>query len=65
MRLIDDKILKADEVSKMLGVSRKAIYRLCKKGKFVAFKIGCGRVKPRGLRIMESSVLKFIESKKT
>lgn len=64
MLRVEDKLLKADEVSEMLGVSRQAIYRLCKKGKFVALKIGCGKVKPRGLRIVESSVLKFVESNK-
>jgi excisionase family DNA binding protein len=54
------KFLNAAEVAARLDVSRSTVYNLIAAGRLTAHCMGGGKVRPRGLRIPEAAVEKYL-----
>lgn len=53
-------MLTAREVAQRLNVSRSTVYNLATSGALESHRLGAGTVRPRGLRIPESSVSAYL-----
>ncbi|MCW7941649.1 hypothetical protein AAW14_06285 [Streptomyces hygroscopicus] len=57
-----DKLLPAAEVATILNLSLTSVYRLARAGELRSHRLGKGKVRPRGLRIWESSALEYLRA---
>lgn len=55
-----DELLDAAEVARRLRLSLATVYRLVRGGELQGHRFGRGKVRPRGLRITESSVTTYL-----
>ncbi|MGA4864132.1 helix-turn-helix transcriptional regulator [Streptomyces lavendulocolor] len=53
---IEPKFLDAAEVAVRLRVSRSTVYNLIDSGRLPAHRMGGGKIRPRGLRVLETAV---------
>lgn len=60
-----DRLLAAADVAKIFNLSLTTVYRLARSGQLESQRFGKGKVRPRGLRIWESSVKAYLRETKT
>ena len=61
----NDRLLAAADVRAILNVSLSEVYRLARSGRLASQRFGKGKIRPRGLRIWESSVRAYLNETKT
>lgn len=55
---MNEKLIMVASIAKRLGCCKRHVYNLIRDGKLEAVRIG-----PRGLRVKESSYVKFVEAR--
>ena len=57
-QLLPDKLLKVDDLTKILGMGKSSIYAMAKSGELPSIRIG------RSVRFLASDIQKFIEDRR-